>query len=82
MRSQPYGHELFDRLRSMALPVGEYVTFGRGPLLVRGIVEGVTDLDVLCQGEAWLDVQRLATCDLDLGVRRMTGIWRSVFSCT
>ena len=56
-----YGQELFDRLKALALPSGDYVIFGSGPLLVRGIVGAVTDLDVLCRREAWSAVLRLAT---------------------
>jgi len=48
-----YGSELFDLLRSMALPAGQYAVFGSGPLLAKGIIDSVTDLDVICLGPAW-----------------------------
>ncbi|MEE8497253.1 MAG: hypothetical protein V3S62_01830 [Acidimicrobiia bacterium] len=48
-----HGTELFELLRSMALPTGHYAVFGSGPLLARGIIESVSDLDVICRGPAW-----------------------------
>lgn len=59
----PFGPEVLDRLRSMALPAGDYAVFGSGPLLVRGIVDAVTDLDVLCRGQAWLTARAIATSE-------------------
>lgn len=47
------GTELFDALRSLNLPEGEYVVFGSGPLIVRGIIDATNDLDVVCRGAAW-----------------------------
>ena len=44
---------LIDRLRTLALPVGDYAVFGSGPLIVRGIVEAANDLDVISRGRAW-----------------------------
>ena len=46
-------HRLFERLRELALPDGEYAVFGSGPLLARGLVDDVGDLDVLVRGYAW-----------------------------
>jgi len=61
-----YGAELFDLLRAMELPEGHYAVFGSGPLLVRGIIESVNDLDVICRGPAWDHACRLGTrVDLD-----------------
>jgi hypothetical protein len=37
----------------MALPIGHYAVFGSGPLLAKGIIDSVNDLDVICQGPAW-----------------------------
>ena len=48
-----YGPELFDLLRSMALPAGQYAVFGSGPLLAKGIIDSVNDLDVICLEPAW-----------------------------
>jgi hypothetical protein len=61
MGSATYGLELLDRLRSLSLPSNDYAVFGSGPLLIRGIVDAVGDLDVLCRGEAWLAARRAAT---------------------
>jgi hypothetical protein len=40
-------------LRAVALPMGDYVVFGSGPLLVRGVISEVNDLDLLSRGRAW-----------------------------
>ena len=53
MSEDRHGAELFELLRSMKLPTGHYAVFGSGPLLVRGIIESVNDLDVICRGPAW-----------------------------
>ena len=44
---------LFDRLRDLALPSGDYAVFGSGPLAIRGIIEACGDLDVLCKPNVW-----------------------------
>ena len=41
------------KLRSLDLPRGDYTVFGSGPLLVRGIIAEVSDLDVIARGSAW-----------------------------
>ena len=41
-------------LRMLGLPYGHFAVFGSGPLLVRGIIEDATDLDVIARGPAWL----------------------------
>ena len=65
-----FGREVLDRLRSMQLPGGDYAVFGSGPLLVRGIVDAVADIDVLCRGDAWVAARRIATSErLEQGVR-------------
>ena len=48
----PSGH-LFDLVRSLELPDGDFAIFGSGPLIVRGVVEASNDLDVLTRGAAW-----------------------------
>ena len=45
--------DLFDLLRSLELPLGDYAVFGSGPLIIRGIVEATNDLDVISRGRAW-----------------------------
>ena len=47
------GTSLFDSLRSLGLPDGDYAVFGSGPLIVRGIIEATNDLDVISRGAAW-----------------------------
>ena len=44
---------VFDLLRSIELPAGDFAVFGSGPLIVRGIIEVGNDLDVLARGAAW-----------------------------
>ncbi len=45
-------HGLFQELKRLNLPEGEYVVFGSGPLWVRGIRES-SDIDILACGSAW-----------------------------
>ena len=45
--------QLFDLLRSLALPIGDFAVFGSGPLIIRGIIEPGDDLDVITRGAAW-----------------------------
>jgi len=51
--SSSLGDELFEVVRGLGLPGGDYAIFGSGPLIVRGIVEATNDLDIICRGEAW-----------------------------
>ncbi|MEE9298463.1 MAG: hypothetical protein V3V29_05450 [Acidimicrobiia bacterium] len=63
-----YGTELFDELRAMELPPGDFAVFGSGPLLVRGIIQVVNDFDVVCRGAAWeraRELGRLVDIDHD-----------------
>jgi hypothetical protein len=62
------GPHLFELLRSLALPNGDYAVFGSGPLLVRGIIGAAGDLDVLCRGEAWARARRLGRVAEEHGV--------------
>ncbi len=41
------------KLATLALPEGAYVVHGSGALLLRGLIGGARDLDVLARGEAW-----------------------------
>lgn len=52
-------HPYFDVIRGLKLPKGEFAIFGSGPLIVRGLIAGSNDLDVLCRGEAWQVAQRI-----------------------
>lgn len=52
-------HPHFDVVRKLKLPKGEFAIFGSGPLIVRGLIAGSNDLDVLCRGEAWQVAQRI-----------------------
>ena len=57
LQSEPDQPDLIERLRSLALPPGDYAVFGSGPLIVRGIIKAANDLDVISRGSAW-DVAR------------------------
>ncbi|MBT8246726.1 MAG: hypothetical protein KJN73_02860 [Acidimicrobiia bacterium] len=57
--SPSLGDELFDHVRSLDLPAGDYAVFGSGPLIVRGIVEATNDLDIICRSEAWERVREV-----------------------
>ncbi|MBT8479217.1 MAG: hypothetical protein KJO06_09875 [Gemmatimonadetes bacterium] len=60
MTGQPsLGNELFEFVRGLELPGGDYAVFGSGPLIVRGIVEATNDLDIICRGEAWERVREV-----------------------
>ncbi len=50
---------LFDSLRKLGLPAAHFAVFGSGPLVVRGIIPAVNDIDVLCRGTAWDFVQSI-----------------------
>ncbi len=46
-------HPLIARLRELDLPRGHWALHGSGPLLLRGWIDEVGDLDVVCRGPAW-----------------------------
>ena len=52
---------LFEKFRELGLPKRDYAIFGSGPLAVRGVIPACNDLDVLCRGEFWEEVQQLGT---------------------
>ena len=52
-------HPYFEAVRELKLPRGDFAVFGSGPLIVRGLIEGSNDLDVLCRGDAWQMVQKI-----------------------
>ena len=47
----------------MDLPVGDFVVFGSGPLLVREWITDAGDLDVIARGAAWARAQELGTAE-------------------
>ena len=46
-------HPYLRRLMDLSLPRGHWALFGSGPLLVRGWIDDVGDLDVVSRGDAW-----------------------------
>ena len=53
MTTQPTQPDLFEALRTLELPAGDYAIFGSGPLIIRGIIPLENDLDVIARGAAW-----------------------------
>ena len=52
-------HPLLVRLLGLDLLADDHAVFGSGPLLVRGIIDSVNDLDIICRGAAWERVRQL-----------------------
>ena len=50
---------ILGKLRGLELPKGEYAIFGSGPLVARGLLREVHDLDVVARGAAWDRAKRL-----------------------
>ena len=50
---------LFESLKSLGLPEGDFAVFGSGPLIVRGIIPAANDLDIICRGAAWEKVESI-----------------------
>jgi hypothetical protein len=44
---------LFERVRELALPDGDWVIAGSAPLLAHGLIEAVNDIDIVARGAAW-----------------------------
>jgi len=51
---------LFRELRKLDIPAGDFAIFGSGPLIVRGVIPGANDLDVICRGPAWDYVESIS----------------------
>ena len=54
---------LFDQLRQLDLPTGDYAVFGSAPLAVREIIPTCNDLDILCRGAVWETVCQAGTTE-------------------
>jgi hypothetical protein len=52
-------HLLLRELLDLQLSSGDYVLFGSGPLLARGWIDQVGDLDVIARGPAWEQARAL-----------------------
>lgn len=44
---------VLDLLAGTDLGQGDHAVFGSGPLLVRGIIDQVSDIDIIARGTAW-----------------------------
>lgn len=47
-------NELLRQAQDLNLAAGDFAIFGSGPLLVRGIIDQVGDIDIVCRGDAWI----------------------------
>ena len=54
---------LFEYLKSLKLPEGDFAVFGSGPLIVKGIIPASNDLDIICRGAAWEKVKSIGTLE-------------------
>lgn len=45
--------QVIERVAGLQLDAGHYAIFGSGPLLVRGIITTVNDVDIIARGPAW-----------------------------
>ncbi len=54
-------HQLVRELVELALPIGDWALFGSGPLLMRGWIDEVGDIDIISRGRAWEQAQTLGT---------------------
>ena len=50
---------LFDRVKNLNLPNGDFAIFGSGPLIIRGLITASNDLDIVCRGNAWNEVKAI-----------------------
>ena len=66
---------LFDRIKELNLPTGDFAIFGSGPLIIRHIVPASNDLDIICRRQAWEDVKTMGEleylAEYDLSIVKM-----------
>lgn len=62
---------LFGKLRALELPAQHYAVFGSGPLAVRGLIEHISDLDVVARGPAWRKAAALGAVGVASGGDRV-----------
>ncbi len=55
---------LFEQFKNLGLPLRDYAIFGSGPLAIRGVIPACADLDVVCRGATWKEVQLLGETEL------------------
>lgn len=54
-------HPYLRELDELELPSGDWALFGSGPLLVRGWIDDVGDLDVVARGPAWAKAESVGS---------------------
>ncbi len=52
-----------DEVLDLGLPSDDFVVFGSGPLLVRGWIDHVGDIDIVARAPAWERAQQLGTLE-------------------
>lgn len=52
-------NRVLDDVAALNLPRGQFAIFGSGPLLVRGVISAVNDVDIICRSSAWPHAQSL-----------------------
>lgn len=57
---------LLEHLGQLELPPQDYAVFGSAPLLARGLIQEIEDIDIVARGSAWARAQSLGQV-LDLG---------------
>ncbi len=57
---------VIDKVKSLGLPVGEYVVFGAAPMAIAGLREA-GDVDMLVSPKLWQDLQAAGWALLDKG---------------
>lgn len=66
---------LFDVLAAMPFPEGRWVVAGSGPLLAMGVIDAISDIDIVADAQLWRSVSRMAGVSQGpalLGDRRLT----------
>ena len=46
-------NELLQKVLDLELPSDDFAIFGSGPMLVRGVIDSVNDIDIICRSATW-----------------------------
>lgn len=52
-------NQLIKKLLSLDLPGQDYAVFGSGPLYAHGLIDDLSDIDVIARGKAWQKAKSL-----------------------
>ncbi|MGL4609118.1 MAG: hypothetical protein ACRCYY_05445 [Trueperaceae bacterium] len=65
--------EVEEKTKALGLPSSDYALFGSLPLLAHGLIDSVSDIDIVARGAAWTEAQTLAEAEcLCLGAWRVS----------